>query len=56
MISDYKASNVRILRNVLLVILCITFLIGAWRILIDTNSDKIPEAQKVFKEEKNLEK
>lgn len=56
MFNDYKASNVRILRNILLIILCITFFIGVWRILIDTTAKEIPEAQKIFKEEKNLEK
>ena len=53
---DPKASKARTVRNILLVILCITFIVGLWRILSDTSMDAIPEAEKVFQEEKNLEK
>lgn len=56
MVQDPKASHFRSLRNILFVILCITFAVGTWRILVDTTPKDIPKAEKVFTEEKNLEK
>ncbi|WP_157471163.1 hypothetical protein [Halodesulfovibrio spirochaetisodalis] len=56
MVTDYKSSQTRKLRNILLIILFITFIIGAWRIFTDTSPKGIQEADKVFQEEKNLEK
>lgn len=55
MVQDHKVSHFRSLRNILFIILCITFVIGAWRVLVDTTSVDIQNAEKVFTEEKNLE-
>lgn len=56
MVQDPKASHFRSLRNVLFIILCITFAIGTWRILNDTTHKDIPNAEKTFTEEQNIEK
>lgn len=56
MVQDHKVFHFRSLRNILFIILCITFAIGTWRILVDTTPDDIPSAEKVFTEEKNIEK
>ncbi|WP_154653459.1 hypothetical protein [Halodesulfovibrio aestuarii] len=55
MVQDPKTSHVRSLRNVLFIILCITFAIGTWRILNDTTHKDIPNAEKTFTEEQNIE-
>lgn len=56
MVQDHKVSHFRSLRNILFIILFITFAIGTWRILVDTTHDDIPAAEKVFTEKKNIEK
>ena len=56
MTKDPKVSDSRLVRNILFIIICITFVIGSWRILTDNTMQDIPEAEKVFKEEKDLEK
>lgn len=56
MVQDHKVSQFSTLRYILLVILCITFAVGAWRILTDTTSNDIPEANKIAIEEKNVER
>ena len=56
MTYDPKASPNRTIRNILLIIICITLAFGIWSILTDTTIDKISEAEKVIKEEQNIEK
>lgn len=55
MVQDHKVSQTRTVRNILLVIICITFAIGVWRILVDTTPNDIPKAEKISTEEKNIE-
>lgn len=56
MTHDPKASSNRTIRNILFIIICITLFFGVWRILTDSTTDSIPEAEKVITEEQNIEK
>ena len=56
MTKDTKVFESRFVRNILFIIICITFAIGTWRILTDKSVQAIPKAEKVFHEEQDIQK